>query len=36
MRIVFGGVNWRIIGMTEIGRREGLEITAEEIKGSGI
>jgi len=31
MRIVYEGLNWRILGIAELGRRDGLEITAEAV-----
>lgn len=35
MRIVFDSQNYRIIGIAEMGRRDGLEITAEYFQESG-
>jgi SPP1 family predicted phage head-tail adaptor len=31
MRVVYESLNWRITGIAEVGRREGLDITAEAI-----
>lgn len=31
MRIVYEGLNWRILGIAEVGRRVGLDITAEVV-----
>lgn len=31
MRIVYEGLNWRILGIAEVNRREGLDITAEAV-----
>lgn len=35
MRFLFRGQPWQIEGIAEIGRREGLEITATAIEGEG-
>lgn len=31
MRIVYEGLNWRILGIAEVNRNEGLDITAEVV-----
>lgn len=35
MRILFNGEYYRILGLAELGRREGLEITAEYMQRGG-
>lgn len=31
MRISYEGLSWRILGIAELGRREGLDVTAEVV-----